>query len=151
MKLTTWPVRVFALLLAGVTASFWSGLSARALILFDRTGLEPGDPGFGLPIDHAGTLLRCLGPVGWIVGLGVFGLALAMALVVCRWPWPLRVIVAAAPTALVACLDACVWDLHPWVRPVCLRIAAAEIVLAVLAAVLCRRMTRLLPRWVVPK
>jgi hypothetical protein len=151
MKLTTrllWPA---VLVLLELLAYFWSGLSVRALVCFDRTGLEPGEPGFGLPIDYTGTLFRCLGPIGWIVGLGVLGVAFAMALVVYRLPWPLRVILAIAAPAMLGGQIIFVSDLHPWVRPVCLQIATAEMVLAVLAAVFCRQIARFLPRWVVPK
>jgi hypothetical protein len=144
-------LRVFVVLLAGFVVYLWSGISLRVLIRFDRTGLDPGEPGSGLPIDYAVTFLYCLGPIGWVVGLGVFTLALVMVLVVHRWPWPLRVIVAVAPLALLVRQMIYVSDLHPWVRPVCLQIVAGEMVLAVLAAVLCRRMARRLPRWVVPK
>jgi hypothetical protein len=143
-RLTTWLLRVLLLLLAGVAAYLWSGFSPRVLICFDRTGLEPGEPGFGLPIDYTGTLLRCLGPIGWLAALGVFALAFTMASAVHGWRWPLRGIVAVAPVTLVAVQIVCVSDLHPWVRPVCLQIVAAQMALAVLVAVLCRPIAGLL-------
>lgn len=149
-RLKPWLLPFLAIMVFGFVAYLWNGLSVRALIRFDRTGLEPGEPGFGLPIDYGETWRCCLGLIGWIVGLGSFGLALIMALAVYRWPWPLRVITAAAPSALVLIQIVHVSDLHPWVRPVCLQIAVAEIVLAVLAGLLSRRIARLFPRRVAP-
>ncbi len=138
--------RVLALLSLGYVACVWSVLAVRALIRFDLTGLENGyrQSVSPIPIDYRLTLLNCLGPVGWIAALGAFGLAFTMALTITRWRWALRVIVAVAPVALVMYLTACIWDIHPWVRVVCLRIEAAEALLAALAAVLCRPTWRLL-------
>lgn len=52
------------LVLVAFIAYFWNGLSPRVLICFDRTGLEPYEPGFGLPIAYTETWIRCVGPVG---------------------------------------------------------------------------------------
>jgi hypothetical protein len=142
-RMIGWLLRIFVLMVAGIIAYFWSGLSILVLIRFDRTSLEPGeDPTFGLPIDYTATLLWCLGPAGWLVVLGVFGFAFIMALAVYRWPWVLRAIVAAAPPVLVLRQTIYVSDLNPWVRPVCLQIESAEVLLALLAAVLCRPIAR---------
>lgn len=150
-RLTIRLLQVFALLLAGVVSYFWIALSGRVLIRFDRTGLELGEPGFRLPIAYTETLLRCLGPVGWIVGLGIFGLAFIMVLTVYRWPWPLQAILAAAPIVLVMYQITSQWDIRPCVQPVLLQIVAAEMALAVLAAVLCRPIVKRLLQWVAPK
>ena len=72
---TGWLLRMLALLLTGMMAYLWNGLSPRALLCFDRTGLDPGEVGFGLPVAYGETWVRCLGPVGWIAGLGTFALA----------------------------------------------------------------------------
>lgn len=87
-----------AVFVGGVTY-LWVGLSTRALIRFDRTGLEPGEPGSGLPVDHTATPWFCISPVGGIAALGGCALALLIAIVLRRWPSPVRTPVAAAPAA----------------------------------------------------
>ncbi len=129
-------LRAVALLPVGFGAYLWSGLSVTALMRFGQadgpSGLLP------VPFDYRATLVTCIGPVGWIAGLGVFGFGLVMAGLVYRCRWPVRVLVAAAPLAVLMYLIACTGDIYPWVRAVALRIAAAQGLLAVLAAVVCR-------------
>jgi hypothetical protein len=139
-----WLPRFSVLLLAGFVAYCWAYFS-NALFMrtvhFARTRLGPGEAGARLPIDYEATVLAYLGPLGWIVALGVFGVALIMALTVYRWPWPLRVIVVVAPIAPLL-RQACVADLRPEIRPIWLSITVVELLLAALVAALCRPIAR---------
>ncbi len=152
-RLAKWLLRLFVLLLAGFVAYHWAYFS-NALFMrtvhFDRTRLGPGEAGFRLPIDYVTTVLTYLGPLGWIVALGVLGLALIMALTVYRWPWPLRVMVVSAPIAPLL-RQACIADLRPEIRPIWLSITVVELLMAALVVVLCRPIARRLLPWVVPK
>lgn len=139
-------IRALVVLLTGFVAYLWSGLTLRVLICFDRTGLEPGEPDMGLPVDYGATWRSCLGPAGWIVGLGVFGLALAMALMVERWHWLARVVVAIAPTAAIVCLLHWSLDVHPWIRSLGLQIILGQMAVAAAAGLSCRRLARLIHR-----
>jgi len=142
-----WLCRIVLLPLLGFAAYVWTAASLY-MVRFDYTGLDRGAGSWPQPppIDYGATLFCCLGPPGWIVGLGVFGFALAMALTVYRFRWPVRVIVAATPGVLIIYQVAHIRDLYPWVRQAFLRILPAETLLAVLAALLCRPIWRLLVR-----
>jgi hypothetical protein len=149
-RLAKWLLRLFLLLLAGYVAYYWVALSLRALVRFDGQGLSPHTVALGRPIDYTPTMLACLGPLGWMAGLGVLGLALIMALTVYRWPWPLRVMVVSAPMALFLCRF-CAGNPLPWVRASVLSIAVVGLLTAASVAVLCRPIARRLLPWVPPK
>lgn len=144
-RLTRLLLSICAILLVNIVSYFWAAFSFRLLIRFDLTGIDPGTELPTVPIDYTTTTFCCLS-LGWIVALGIFVFAFTVALIVYRRPWPLKMLLAATPTALVAYQCAFTWDLHPWVRPVCMVLSITQLLLAVLAAVLCRLLAvRLLP------
>ncbi len=134
----TWLLRSVAIVLILSALYVVSAVSPRVLIRFMPDDGSP--PHHGPSFDPDATLGWCLG-AGWIIALIVFSLALIAALILRRWPWPLRMLVVLSPMLLVLCA----WlqgDLHAWLRPWAGTILAIETLLAALAAVLCRTLAR---------
>jgi hypothetical protein len=125
----------------------WCAFSA--LVLIGRGPAPEPQVSLG-PADFGATMVRCFGPVGWIVGLGVLALAFAMALIIYRWPWPLRLVLVAAPPALVLYQLARA-DVFPWIRLVLQSATSVELILAVLAAAFCQPIARRLLPWLMPQ
>lgn len=133
---------VFAVASAAVMY-LWCGLSPRVLFRFDTTGLDPQDTiDVPLPIDHIGTLWRCIGPAGWIVAAGVFGLALVIGFAARSFPWWARMCLATLPVLLILVLFSG-WQLRAELRPIALAIYLAQYLIAALAGVLAPRVARL--------
>lgn len=146
-----WLLKSAGLVLVWLVALVWSGLLApRVLIRRDMIDFEPQDPGRWMPIDHVQTFWWCAGPAGWIMALGMLGLGVVAAALVYRWPWPLRVIVAGASPAWVLFNVLYASDLHPDIQPLMLGMSAAAVALAMLGALLCRPIVRLVVRVVWP-
>ena len=145
--LATWLLSALLFLVLGFLLYAWCAFSP--LLLIGRSPAPEPQDSLG-PADFSATMFRCCGPVGWIVGLGVLALAFAMALTVYRWPWPLRLVLVAAPPALV--LYPLAWaDVFPWIKLVLQSATSVELLLAVLAAVFCRPAARRLLPWLLPQ
>jgi hypothetical protein len=141
-------LRMIIFLLTGFALYVWCAVSCKGLIRRDTIEAAVS---MGGPINHFETLFCCFSPIGWFLALGVLGLASVMTLIIYRWPWPLRIIIAAMVPSWLMYYTANADLTDPWARTVLMWITGIQILLAVLAAIFCRsaarRFLRDLPEW----